>query len=143
MFVVSCSGIWGRGEVDALERGFLSEGGGSIILPRLHQWDAVDLGLRKHGDVPQSTCHIDMFIDSQSLIGDGASLDLAMVEARRLFQCVSRRHWNLAASAENPKDSYIFFYPLGFYLQKISGQLFFSFVFNFQVCVFMLYFFLL
>jgi hypothetical protein len=125
MFVVSYSGVWGRGKVDALERGFLSEGGRSIILPRLHQWDAVDLGLRKHGDVPQSTCHIDMFMDSQSLVGDGTSLDLAMVEARRLFQRVSRRRWNLAASAENPKDSSIFFYPLEFHLQKNSGQLFF------------------
>jgi hypothetical protein len=43
-----------------------------------------------------------MFINSQSLVGDGASLDLAMVEARRLFQCSSRRRsfapaatWNL------------------------------------------------
>jgi hypothetical protein len=38
-----------------------------------------------------------LFIDSQSLVGDGASLDLAMVEARRLFQCLSWRCWSLAA----------------------------------------------
>jgi hypothetical protein len=31
-----------------------------------------------------------LFIDSQSLVGDGALLDLAMVEARRFFWCASR-----------------------------------------------------
>jgi hypothetical protein len=40
-----------------------------------------------------------LFIDSQSLVGDGASSDLAMVEARHLFQCSSWRRWSLAATA--------------------------------------------
>jgi hypothetical protein len=40
-----------------------------------------------------------LFIDSQSLVGDGALLDLARVDARRLFQRASRRRWSLAAAA--------------------------------------------
>jgi hypothetical protein len=40
-----------------------------------------------------------LFIDSQSLVGDGAFLDLAMVEARRLFLRSSRRRWNWTAAA--------------------------------------------
>jgi hypothetical protein len=39
-----------------------------------------------------------MFIDSQSLIGDGTILNLAMVEARRFFQCPSRRPWRWVAA---------------------------------------------
>jgi hypothetical protein len=41
----------------------------------------------------------DLFIDSQSLVGDGAFLDLAKVEARRLFLRSSRRRWNWTAAA--------------------------------------------
>jgi hypothetical protein len=40
-----------------------------------------------------------LFIDSQSLIDNGALLDLAMVEARRLFRRESRRRWCLVAAA--------------------------------------------
>jgi hypothetical protein len=40
-----------------------------------------------------------LFIDSKSLVGDGVSLDLAMVEARHLFQRTSRWRWSLAAAA--------------------------------------------
>jgi hypothetical protein len=36
-----------------------------------------------------SVLAVGMFIDSQSLIGDGAFLDMAMEEARRLFQRAS------------------------------------------------------
>lgn len=36
-----------------------------------------------------------LFINLQSLVGDGAFLDLAMVEARRLFLRSSRRHLEL------------------------------------------------
>jgi hypothetical protein len=39
-----------------------------------------------------------LFIESQILVDDGASFDLAMVEARLLFQRSSRRRWNLAAA---------------------------------------------
>jgi hypothetical protein len=38
------------------------------------------------------------FIGSQSLVGDDTSLDLAMVVARRLFQCVSRGRWSLTVA---------------------------------------------
>jgi hypothetical protein len=37
-----------------------------------------------------------LFTDSKSLIDDGVSLDLVMVEARRLFRCPSRGRWSLA-----------------------------------------------
>jgi hypothetical protein len=40
-----------------------------------------------------------LFIDSQSLVGDGASSDLTMVEARRLFERLFRRLWRLVAAA--------------------------------------------
>jgi hypothetical protein len=40
-----------------------------------------------------------LFIDSQSLVGDGAFLDLAMEEARRLFQHASWRRWSVGAAA--------------------------------------------
>jgi hypothetical protein len=40
-----------------------------------------------------------LFIDSQSLVDDGAFSDLAMVEAQRLFQRSSRRRWSWAAAA--------------------------------------------
>jgi hypothetical protein len=61
----------------------------------------------KYGDIPRSTCYSDMssllaaglFIDSKSLVGDGASLDLAMVEARHLFRRTSQRRWSVAAAA--------------------------------------------
>jgi hypothetical protein len=43
-----------------LERGYWSGGGGSVLLPRLFRRDVVDLGLKKHMDVPRSTCHNDM-----------------------------------------------------------------------------------
>jgi hypothetical protein len=39
-----------------------------------------------------------LFIESQNLVDDGASLNLAMVDAQLLFQRLSRRHWNLAAA---------------------------------------------
>jgi hypothetical protein len=40
-----------------------------------------------------------LLIDSQSFIGDDVLLDLAGVEARRLFQRASRWRWSLAATA--------------------------------------------
>jgi hypothetical protein len=55
------------------------------------------------GQRATSTCALllaaGLFIDSQSLVGDGAFLDLAMEEARRLFQRVSWRCWSVAAAA--------------------------------------------
>jgi hypothetical protein len=66
---------------------------------------------------------------SQSLIGDDALLDKAMVEARCLFQRESRRCWSLAAATGfgecgNPRDSFIFFCPLGFCLQSFQDNYF-------------------
>jgi hypothetical protein len=58
--VVFCGDAGDRGEVGALERGCWSGGGGSVVIPQLHRWDAVVLSPRKHGDVPRSTCHGDM-----------------------------------------------------------------------------------
>jgi hypothetical protein len=45
----------------------------------------------------RATC---LFIDSYSLVGDGAFLNLAMVEVRRFFQFqrASRRRWSWAAA---------------------------------------------
>jgi hypothetical protein len=40
-----------------------------------------------------------MFIDSQSLVGDGASLDLAIAQAWHLFQHLFRQCWGVAAAA--------------------------------------------
>jgi hypothetical protein len=57
---------------------------------------------------------VGLFIDSQSLVGDGASSDLAMVESWQLFKHCLGRHWSLAAaltsaSAGNPMDGSEFF----------------------------------
>lgn len=53
--------------------------------------DSMGTSLGRHAT---STCAsllaAGLFIDSQSLIGDGALLDLAMVEVWHLFQCPSR-----------------------------------------------------
>jgi hypothetical protein len=106
-FIIIHGGARGQGKVDALVQGGWSGGGGSVVIPRLCRWNAADLGPRQHGDVPgrhaTATCAlllaVCLFIDSQSLVGDGASSDLAMVEAWRLFQCSSRRRWSLAAAA--------------------------------------------
>jgi hypothetical protein len=53
-----------------------------------------------------------MFIDSQSLIGDGFYLDLAMVEARSLFQRAPRQVgvWRrlLASTSADPRDGSVF-----------------------------------
>jgi hypothetical protein len=65
------------------------------------------LGARQREDVPgrrATTTYAllraaGLFIDSQSLVGDGDLLDLAMMEARRFFRRVSRQHWNWTAAA--------------------------------------------
>jgi hypothetical protein len=65
-----------------------------------------------------------LFIDSQSLVGDGASSDLAMVEARRLFQ----RPLALA-SAGNSRDGSEFFLSFRVLSAKFLEQLFSWYVF--------------
>jgi hypothetical protein len=42
---------------------------------------------------------VGLFIDSQSLVGDGAFSNLAMVKARRFFRRAPWRRWSLAAAA--------------------------------------------
>jgi hypothetical protein len=64
-----------------------------------------------------------LFIDSQSLVSDGASSDLTIVESWHLFKHCLGRHWILAAaltsaSVGNPMDGSEFFYPFGCYLQS-------------------------
>ena len=64
-----------------------------------------------------------LLIDSQSLVGDGAFSDLAMMEARRLFR---RSSWRRGVGrrplatvvAGNPKDRFVFLDLLEFYLQN-------------------------
>jgi hypothetical protein len=85
-----------------------SGGSGSIALLLLHRWEAAGLDPRQHGTSPdrrdtticvllRATC---LFIDSYSLVGDGAFLDLAMMEAQSFFQFqrASRRRWSWAAA---------------------------------------------
>jgi hypothetical protein len=60
-------------------------------------WSKIAWG-RLSVDVPQQHVpHVACRVLS-IIVGDGASLDLAMVEARRLFQHASRWHWSLAAA---------------------------------------------
>jgi hypothetical protein len=80
-----------------------------------------------------------LFIDSQSLIGDVAFLDLAMVKIECLFQRafsgvkVLQRALT-SASAGNLTDSFVYFSPLGFFLQ--SFQLFYPDLFSsFHICL--------
>jgi hypothetical protein len=55
-----------------------------------------------------------MFIESESLVGDGALLDLAMVVARRFFRHASRRRrsWTAAVGfggfTGNRRDQFVF-----------------------------------
>ena len=51
-----------------------------------------------HRHVP-SLFVVGLFIDSQSLVGDGAFVNLAMVEVWHLFRRASRRYWTWAAAA--------------------------------------------
>jgi hypothetical protein len=64
--VVIHDGVGGQVEVVLLERGCCSGSGGFVVLLRLRRWEATDLGLRQHGDVPWSTCHNDMCLDACS-----------------------------------------------------------------------------
>jgi hypothetical protein len=57
------------------------------------------------------------FIDSESLIGDGTSSDLEMVEAQSLFEHSSRWQPLASTSAGNHKNGSEFFYLLKSYLQ--------------------------
>jgi hypothetical protein len=63
-----------------------------------------------------------LFIDSQSLVGDGALSNLGMVEARRLSRRSYQGRWSWAAAAlyggcRNPRVRFVFLDILGFYLQ--------------------------
>jgi hypothetical protein len=86
--------------------------------------------LRQHGDVPgrctTATCAsllaTGVFINSHILVGDGASLDLEMVEARRLFLRSSRRRPLASGSAKNPRNSSEIFYHLGCYPRAELGK---------------------
>jgi hypothetical protein len=136
--VVFCGGAGGRGEVGALERGCWSGGGGSIVIPRLHRWNAVVLDRRKHGDVPRSMCHSDMCLDACS----GSVHRLTKPRWRwcffwiwewRMLNVSSNvrlggvgvwRRPLVSASAEKPKNSSIFFYSLGFFLQSVHDNYF-------------------
>jgi hypothetical protein len=60
VFVVIHGDAGGRDEVDALEQGCCSGGGGSVVISQLRRWDVVVLGPMQHKDVPRSTCHSDM-----------------------------------------------------------------------------------
>jgi hypothetical protein len=96
-FVVICDGAGGLGEVILLERGCWYGGGGFVVLPRLRRWEATDLGPRQYGMSPDrratptrvSLHTAVLFIDSQSLFGDGAFSDLTLVEVRRLLRRLS------------------------------------------------------
>jgi hypothetical protein len=106
VFVVIDGDAGGRGEVDALEQGCWSEVVDLSLFPNFvggMQWFLVQCSTGTFpGRRATSTCALlhaaGMFIDSQSLVGDGASLDLAMVEAHPLFQRSFWRCWSLAAA---------------------------------------------
>jgi hypothetical protein len=106
VFVVIQCGAEGRGEVDAQERGCWFRGGGSVIFPdfidRMRRILVQDSTRTSPSRLTITTCAsllaAGQFIESQNLVDDGASLNLAMVDARLLFQRPSRRRWNLAAT---------------------------------------------
>ena len=98
-FVIIRDGAGGWGEVVLLERGCSSGGGGSSFLSDFVDGRRQILVQDSTGTSPgrraTTTCALlraaGLFIDSQSLVGDGAFSDLAMVEARRLFRRSPRR----------------------------------------------------
>jgi hypothetical protein len=139
--------------VGALEHRCWSGGGGFVVIPRVRVWDMISLGSMKHGDIPRSTCHSEMclvacsmlFIDSKSLIDDGASLDLAMVKVRRVFLRTSTRRRSVATATsfgECKKTYGLFCIFLSFRIlsAKCPRQLFSPFPslsFSFHVYLFM------
>jgi hypothetical protein len=62
--VVTHSSVGDHGKVDALDRGCWFGGGGSIVIPQLHGWDAMVFGPRQHTD-NSSRC----FFFQEQLIG--------------------------------------------------------------------------
>jgi hypothetical protein len=66
-------------------------------------------------------CATGMFIDSQSLVGDGAFSDLAMVEAQHLFRRSSQRRPLATVVVGNTRDCFVFLDLIGFYLQSESS----------------------
>lgn len=95
VFVAIRGGAGGQGETDAMEYGGWSDGGGSIILPRPRRWTMGCDGYRSKvawglpGRRAIVTCAsllaAILFVDLGSLVGNSASLDPEMVEARRVF----------------------------------------------------------
>jgi hypothetical protein len=82
-----------------------------------------------------------LFIDLQSLFGDGAFLDLSwrfdVSSNRRLGVGEGWRRPLVSTSAANPRDSSVFFYLLGVYLQSFQDDYFclvFSLVFTLCSC---------
>jgi hypothetical protein len=95
--VVFCGGAVGRGEVGALEEDVGPEVADLSLFPDFiagMRWFLVQGSTgTSPGRRATTTCALllvaVLFINSQSLIGNGAFLDLAMEEDRRLFQRAS------------------------------------------------------
>jgi hypothetical protein len=121
--VVIHSGAGGRGAVDALERRCWSEGGGSIVIPRLHRWDAVDLSPRQHVNIPSrratTTCalrlHCAYSLTHKNLFSKGASFASGHaswrpnISSNMCLGGVGVVRWLLTVvSARNPRDVSVF-----------------------------------
>jgi hypothetical protein len=105
---VSLASASGRDEVVSLERGCWSGGGGylpffSDCIDGRRQFLVQDSTRTSPGRRATTTCAsrrtTGLFIDSKSLVGDGALLDLDMVEAWRFFRRASRRSWSWTTAA--------------------------------------------
>jgi hypothetical protein len=71
----------------------------SVLVSPTQSWCLGTFPGRRATQTCASLLATGLFIDSQRLVGDGASLDLAMVEVRHLFQLSSWRHKSLAVAA--------------------------------------------
>jgi hypothetical protein len=80
-----------------------------------------------------------LFINTQSLIGDGVFLNLTMMEAQlsvvRLDGARVGRRLLASMVAENPRDQVVFFDLLWFYLQGFQDNYFISFCLLISTCV--------
>jgi hypothetical protein len=80
-----------------------------------------------------------LFIDTQSLIGDGVLLDLTMIKAQpsgvRLDGARVGRRLLASMVAKNPRDQVVFLDLLRFYLQGFQDNHFISFCLLISTCV--------
>jgi hypothetical protein len=131
--VIIHGGVWGRGEVGYLGRGYWFEDSGSVVTIRFHWWDAVIFSPGQHEHIFRSTCHSwYMPCCLQRVCLSTHKVSLAMmflwIGSSTFFQRTSRRRgvWRqplVSASAEKSRVGSVFF--LSFIVLSVKCSAFF------------------